>query len=81
MNKLFLDQLNEFRHGFRVLDVTSLDTNTPPVNTDKNEDDLDFEEDPKERDDLDKDKDSVKKRDKRRARDITKYLQYVTASD
>jgi len=75
VNKLFLEQLTEHRHGFRVLDVSSLESNMVI------KPETDSGEDIEDEDDKDKKEDSRKKREKQRAANLTKYLQYVTASD
>lgn len=76
VNKLFLEQLNEYRHGFKVLDVTSLDD----IKT--CDYDSDGEEEKGEKDSAQDTKtDRRKKREKHRALNLTKYLQYITAAD
>lgn len=75
VNKLFLEQLNEYRHGFKVLDISSLD-DIKSVDYDS-----DGKEEKDEQDDKDRKDDSRKKREKRRALNLTKYLQYVNAAD
>lgn len=75
VNKTFLNHLREHKHGFRVLDVSSL-------SNDESEKDEDTDDCPEEEDKDERGKkDTRKKREKDRAVNLTKYLQYVTASD
>ena len=78
MNKLFLEVLNEDRFGFRVIDPSMWDKDKE---SDDPEPQTDCGSDLDTRDSSDKKKDRRIKKDRQKARNLTKYLQYVTASD
>lgn len=77
VNKKFLEVLKEDRFGFRVLDpyIWDQDESNDPVAQ------SDCGADLETRDAVDKKKDKRIKKDRQRARNLTKYLQYVAASD
>lgn len=78
VNKKFLEVLNEDRFGFRVLDtsVWNHDEEDDPVQPES-----DCGSDIETRDAVNKKRDKRIKKDRQRARNLTKYLQYVAASD
>ena len=77
VNKKFLEVLNEDRFGFRVLDLSTWDDD----DSKDVEAQSDCGEDIETRDAVNKKRDKRIKKDRQRARNLTKYLQYVAASD
>ena len=77
VNKKFVEVLKEDRFGFRVLDpsIWDQDDSDDPVAQ------SDCGAVLETRDAVDKKRDKRIKKDRQRARNLTKYLQYVAASD